>query len=53
MLTLIPTRTITFGKRPISFKGSLIWNKLPNVYKNANTLTAFKNEIKKMEWYQM
>ena len=46
LLTLKPTRTATFGTRSISFKGSLIWNKLPTYLKDAETITKFKELIK-------
>ena len=43
LLKLIPTRTTTFGTRSLSFKGSLIWNKLPNNFKKLDQLTYLKN----------
>ena len=46
LLTLVPTRTSTFGTRAISFKGSLIWNKLPKRFKEAKSLNIFKKSIK-------
>ena len=46
LLVLNPTRTTTFGTRSISFKGSLIWNQLPNIYKEAESLNKFKRLIK-------
>ena len=47
LLTLEPTRTATFGTRSISFKGSLIWNRLPIYLKEAETIDKFKDLIKK------
>ena len=46
LLTLNQTRTTTFGTRAISFKGSLIWNKLPQKFKEAKSLNIFKKLIK-------
>ena len=46
LLTLEPTRTTTFGTRSISFKGSLIWNRLPNRIKEAKSVSSFKELIK-------
>ena len=46
LLTLNATRTTTFGTRAISFKGSLIWNKLPKKFKEAKSLNVFKKLIK-------
>ena len=46
LLTLPPTRTATFGIRSISFKGSLIWNMIPNSFKEAKSTAAFRNQIK-------
>ena len=49
LLTLPATRTTTFGTRSVSFKGSFIWNKIPNVYKQAQSIAEFKNKIKQWQ----
>ena len=44
-----PYQSITYGFNSISYKGALIWNKIPNEYKAAITLKEFKNVIKEWE----
>ena len=40
-------KTNRFGVNSIMFKGSLLWNYLPNSYKEADSESSFKNMIKK------
>jgi len=35
-----------FGKRLAKFKGSRLWNKLPDSVKTLNSIPAFKNSLK-------
>ena len=48
LLQLSKCRTKTYGLNTTLFKGSLLWNKLPNHYKEAKSLIHFKNKI--WEW---
>ena len=41
-------RTKTYGLNARLFKGALLWNKLPNHFKEAKSLVHFKNKI--WEW---
>ena len=36
----------TFGQRCIKFKGSFLWNNLPNYIKNIGSIKKFKSELK-------
>ena len=46
MLRLPKTNTSRYGTEAICFKGSIIWNTVPNRYKNLNSLDKFKQQIK-------
>ena len=47
LLTQLPTAKSTrYGINSIIFRGSLIWNTLPNCFKISPTLSIFKNSIK-------
>ena len=46
LLTLESTRTATFGTRSISFKGSIVWNRLPAYLKEAESINKFKKLIR-------
>ena len=35
-----------FGKRLVKFKGSRLWNNLPDSVKTLNSISAFKNSLK-------
>ena len=35
-----------FGKRLVKFKGSRLWNNLPDSVKTLNSIPAFKNSLK-------
>ena len=48
LLELSKCRTKTYGLNTTLFKGSLLWNKLPNHFKEAKSLIHFKNKIQ--EW---
>lgn len=39
--------TNRFGTNSIIFKGSMLWNLLPNIYKEATSESIFKERIKK------
>ena len=45
--TIPPIRTVYHGSESISFLGPKIWNILPDRLKNANSIEAFKMQIKK------
>ena len=38
--------TVFYGTESLSFLGPRLWGKLPNKYKNVNTLNEFKIKIK-------
>ena len=40
------TRTKTYGNESLSFRGSIIWNQLPDQYKDAKTNNEFKKKFK-------
>ena len=42
-----PIRTVHHGSESISFLGPKLWNILPDRLKNANSIEAFKRQIKK------
>ena len=46
LLKLSATNTCRYGIQALCFKGSLLWNKIPNKYKNRNSLEEFKSQIK-------
>ena len=46
LLRLPKTNTSQYGTEAIYFKGSTIWNTVPNRYKNLNSLDKFKQQIK-------
>ena len=48
LLELSKCRTKTYGLNTTIFKGALLWNKLPNHFKEAKSLIHFKNKI--WEW---
>ena len=49
MLVNLPKAvSTTYGTNSLAFKGSLIWNNLPNLIKDSSSLTVFLNRIK--EW---
>ena len=45
--TIPPLRTVYHGLESISLLGTKIWNILPDSLKNANSIEAFKMQIKK------
>ena len=45
-LTLPPAKTQKFGIDSLVFRGSLLWNTLPNTLKSAKNLTDFKLKIR-------
>ena len=46
LLRLRKTNTLRYGTEALCFKGSIIWNKVPNRHKNLNSLDKFKQQIK-------
>ncbi len=47
-LKLLPsTKTKTYGTNAIIFKGCLLWNKLPEIYKSSKSINEFKQQIMK------
>ena len=46
ILRLPKTNTSPHGTEALCFKGSIIWNTVPNRYKNLNSLDKFKQQIK-------
>ena len=40
--------SVTYGLQSVSFRGSILWNKCPNIYKEQPSLQSFKQKIK--EW---
>ena len=49
LLKLPPTRTVKNGTMSVIFKGSLIWNTLPNSYKTAKNISHFKSLIRQWD----
>ena len=50
LLKLPDTSTCQYGTQALCFKGSLLlWNKVPNKYKDLNSFEEFKNQIK--QWH--
>ena len=45
LLELSKYRTKIYGLNTTPFKGALLWNKLPNHFKEARPLMHFKNKI--------
>ena len=48
LLKLPETNTYRYGTQALCFKGSLIWNTVPNKIKNIDNIEDFKKHIK--EW---
>ena len=48
LLDLSRCRTKTYGFNAALFKDALLWNKLPNDFKEAKSLMRFRNKIR--EW---
>ena len=46
LLQLPNTRTKKYGNESLSFRGSIIWNQLPDQYKAAKTDNEFKMTLK-------
>ena len=46
LLKLPETSTSRYGTQVLCFKGSLIWNTIPNKFKNIDNIEDFKNRIK-------
>ena len=49
LLKLPDTSTCQYGTQALCFKGSLLWNKIPNKYKNLNSLEELKSQIKQWD----
>ena len=48
VLSLPPTRSTYYGTNSVHFRGSLIWNNLPNYIKSNRSVYEFKNNIKNL-----
>ena len=46
-LFIPPARSTTYGTNSMHFRGSLIWNRLPNML-TSRSISEFKNVIKKI-----
>ena len=46
LLKLPETSTFRYGTQALCFKGSLIWNTIPNKFKNIDNIEDFKKHIK-------
>ena len=49
LLQLPKTRTSSCGKESLSFWGSMVWNRLPDIYKAAKSCNEFKMKTQKLE----
>ena len=50
LLLKLPTaRTVTYGTNALIFKASILWNCLPNKFKSSESVSLFKNIIKKWD----
>ena len=53
LLMLLQTNTIKYGNDSIVFRGSILWNYLPNETKSQTSVCSFKKRIKNwsgVEW---
>ena len=48
MLFLPPARSTTHGTNSAHFRGTLIWNHLPNSIKSSKSIIDFKTNIKQL-----
>ena len=46
-LTIPKVQSVKHGYQTVSFRAAIIWNNLPNKYKEKKTLSSFKSAIKK------
>ena len=46
LLRLPKTNTSRYGTEALCFKGRIIWNTVPNRYRNLNSLDKFKKQTK-------
>jgi len=46
------TRTKKYGNESLSFRGSIIWNQLPDQYKAAKTDNEFKMKLKSRKGFE-
>ena len=53
LLSLPATKTNRFGTQSFLFRGSLLWNLLPDSVKNAPSLASFKNVIKSIKLQEL
>ena len=47
LLKIPIVKTLTHGTNSLFFKASILWNLLPNEYKKAQSVSQFKNKIRK------
>ena len=45
-LTIPKVQSVKHGYQTVSFRAAIIWNNLPNKYKEKKSLSSFKNAIK-------
>ena len=43
---VLPTKTISFGIHSLAFRGSILWNAMPDTIKSAEDVFRFKKGIK-------
>ena len=53
LLSFPATKTNRFGTQSFLFRGSLLWNLLPDSVKNAPSLASFKNVIKSIKLQEL
>ena len=45
---IVPKARIDYGKKSISYSGAVLWNSLPNDIRSCNSLTTFKDKIRRL-----
>ena len=45
-LQIPPTKTISFGIKSLAFRGSILWNSMPDTIKSVENVFRFKKGIK-------
>ena len=53
LVQLPDTRTLRYGTDSLAFRGSILWNKLPDTIKSADSVSQFKNNIKDWRGFQL
>ena len=52
-LQIPPTKTISFGINSLTFRGSILWNAMPDTIKSAENVFRFKKRHNSLDWRQM